>query len=324
MSQPLQLLIIDDSENDALLTIRQLKKDGYDPSFKRVETAEQVLKTLAEQEWDVVICDHAMPKFNSLEALKIIRDKLLDIPFIIVSGNIGEELAVKAMKAGAHDYIMKNNLIRLTPAIEREIREAKDRAELRLKEIQLVQAQKLEAIGKLSGGIAHDFNNLLTVIISYSQFLLHELDQDHPLHEDAEEIFKASQKAATLTRQLLAFSRTQALNPKVLNLNELIEHTEKMLSRIIGEDIALHIKSGPNLSSVKADPGQIEQVIMNLVVNARDAMPQGGKLIIETANVELDKEFTNAYANIQPGPHVMLAISDTGIGMDEETQSQVL
>ncbi len=194
---------------------------------------------------------------------------------------------------------------------------------LRSSEEQLRQSQKMEAIGLLAGGIAHDFNNLLTAIRGYSDLLLQRLDGGSHMRRDVEEIRKAGERAASLTRQLLAFSRKQVLQPKVLDLNAVVAGMDDMLRRLIGEDVDLVAVLKPGLWSVRADPGQLEQVVMNLAVNARDAMPRGGKVTIETANVELDGTYVRRHAVVSPGPYVMMAISDTGAGMNEETKNRL-
>ncbi|MCI0681977.1 MAG: PAS domain S-box protein [Gemmataceae bacterium] len=188
---------------------------------------------------------------------------------------------------------------------------------------QFRQAQKMEAIGRLAGGVAHDFNNLLTVILGCSEICLGKLRAGDPLRELVEQVHKAGERAALLTRQLLAFSRKQVLSPVVLDLSAQALDMEKMLRRLIGEDIELRISADANVWPVKADAGQLEQVVMNLVVNARDAMPRGGKLLIETANVHLDQEYVVRHAGVQPGPYVRLAITDTGSGMDAATQARL-
>src|SRR6266852_3253271 len=181
----------------------------------------------------------------------------------------------------------------------------------------------MEAVGRLAGGIAHDFNNLLMVISGYCEFLLERIGSDPALRGPAQEIANAAERATSLTRQLLAFSRKQMLAPKVLDLNAVVTENLKMLTRMIGEDIDLVMIPGGEIGPVKADPGQIEQVIMNLAVNARDAMPYGGKLTIETGNVMLDENYARFHAPVKPGEYVMLAISDTGMGMDAETQTHI-
>ena len=191
------------------------------------------------------------------------------------------------------------------------------------REEQLRQAQKLEAIGRLAGGVAHDFNNLLTLILGYADAVMQELHTDDTLREDVEEILHAARRATSLTTRLLAFSRKQTLQPEILDLNEVVANVEKMLRRLIGEDIELRTVHAEGLGKVKADPGQIEQVIMNLAVNARDAMPQGGILTIETADVQLDEGYMQLHVDVTPGPHVMLALSDNGGGMDEKTKRRL-
>lgn len=200
---------------------------------------------------------------------------------------------------------------------------ARDVTERKNLEAQLRQAQKMEAVGQLAGGVAHDFNNLLTAITGYSDLAIRKLQPQDPLRNNLEEIKKAGMRAAGLTRQLLAFSRKQVLQPKVLNLNSIVTDLEKMLQRLIGEDVELRIALEGELGNAKADPGQIEQVIMNLVINARDAMPRGGKLTIETQNIDLGDEYAKQHVGVEAGPYVLLAVSDTGIGMDKETEKRI-
>ena len=448
MSRPLRILIVEDSEDDTQLLLHQLRRGGYDPMHERVDSAATMEQALARQQWDLVIADYGIPNFNSMAALALLKERGHDLPFIIVSGTITEETAVATMKAGAHDYLLKGNLKRLIPAIERELREAKSRRERRraeealresekrlqaildnspaiiflkdtegrylyvnpqfgkltslapkqilgktddeifppeqaaafrandLKvlqagvalefeevarhqdelhtsivskfplrntegkvyaicgivtditerkslEAQLRQSQKMEAAGQLAGGIAHDFNNLLTVINGYSELMLLSLPVEHPHCATFEQIRQAGEKASRLTRQLLAFSRQQVLQPKVLDLNAVVANIDTMLQRVIGEDIDLLTILSPGLASVKADPGQIEQILMNLVVNARDAMPAGGRLTIETADVVLDTDYARTHVAVNPGRYVMLAVSDNGCGMDAETQARI-
>jgi two-component system cell cycle sensor histidine kinase/response regulator CckA len=195
--------------------------------------------------------------------------------------------------------------------------------DLRASHAQLQQSQRLEAVGQLAGGVAHDFNNLLTAIIGYSDFALRKMRANNPIRRDIEEIKKAANRAATLTRQLLAFSRKQILKPEVLDLNLVVGDMHKMLERLIGEDIDLVTTLGSDTDPVKADRGQLEQIIMNLVVNARDAMPFGGSVTIETANVVFDQAYTSEHVPVKPGKYAMLAVSDTGLGMDANTQLHI-
>jgi two-component system cell cycle sensor histidine kinase/response regulator CckA len=198
-----------------------------------------------------------------------------------------------------------------------------DISERKQLEEQLLQAQKMEAVGRLAGGVAHDFNNLLTAIIGYSDLLLLQAEGSSRLRSNIEEIRKAGKRAAKLTSQLLAFSRKQVLQPKVIDLNEIVTDLSKMLQRLIGEDVELVCITKADLGQVKADPGQIEQILINLAVNARDAMPEGGKITMETGNVVLDEEYTRHHAKVSPGSYVMMAVSDSGHGMDLSTQSHI-
>jgi PAS domain S-box-containing protein len=205
----------------------------------------------------------------------------------------------------------------------RQVGLVEDITDLRRTEEQLLQAQKMEAVGRLAGGVAHDFNNLLTAILGYSELVLQDLGDDHPSAVDVKEIRAAGQSAENLTRQLLAFSRRQILQPQTLDLNKVLTRVDALLQRIIGEDVELTMKLTAPLGRVSADPGQIEQVVLNLAVNARDAMPHGGKLTIETANVVLDEDYVAQHAGATTGAHVMVAVTDTGTGMDEATQQRL-
>ncbi len=564
MKKLLNVLIVDDAADDAELININLEKNGYVSHYKRVETKEEMLNALGAQQWDIIICDYSMPRFSALEALRVHKEKKLEIPFIIVSGTVGETLAVEAMRAGAHDYVMKDNLARLSPAVERELKDTETRMKRRqaeealkvaekekllildstsemfmfmnadliihwankaaaaavgkktteligkhyhdvwgsgkedfghcpilrtvsqkckqedelilaegktwlirgypvfaknenligvtafgqditarkeaehalvesekkyrmvvenandgilvthgeymdffnpriceftgydvreLKKIpfldlihpddrqmvenrlrrrmtgkdaerfysikiidksgethwveinperiewegkpavlafvsevtekkrleeELRQAQKMEAVGRLAGGVAHDFNNLLTVIEGYGDMLIGQTDDGSMMQRGIQQILAAGKRAEALTRQLLTFSRKQVLQPKILNLNALIGETEKMLRRLIGEDVEMVSNLTNELQDIKADPGQIEQVIMNLVINGRDAMPEGGQISIKTSMRDITPEQTKIFNDIKPGQYIQLDIADTGCGIDPQ------
>jgi two-component system cell cycle sensor histidine kinase/response regulator CckA len=319
----LRVLVLEDSAADAELVQTELTRRGLDHEARWTRTRDEFTSALAEFKPDVVLADWALPQFGGLQALELVRRVAPEMPCIVVSGSIGEERAVEAIKQGASDYILKSRLARLVPAVERAVREADERAERRRVEQQFLQAQKMEAIGELAGGIAHDFNNLLMVISGYVDMTLGQLPSDSTLREPLEEVRKAGERAASLTQQLLAFSRRQIISPRVLDLNAVVSNMDRPLRRVLREDVDLLIELAPDAGHVLADPGQLEQVLMNLAVNARDAMPDGGKLIVETHRVELTERDAARRLGLQPGPHVMLAVSDTGTGMDAATQARI-
>ncbi|HKV82757.1 MAG TPA: response regulator [Candidatus Sulfotelmatobacter sp.] len=586
MGTLLRMLIVEDSQDDAELLVRELGRGGYSVNSQRVDSPAALQAALDAQIWDLIICDYSMPHFSGLDALHLVRSRLQDIPFIFLSGNIGEETAVAALKQGAQDYVMKNNIKRLLPAIQRELEDyarRKERAQLEAKiqkhslqlemanqelkdseekyrllfdgnpmptwvfdrhtlkflavneaairhygysrkefltmtiadirpkeglpklmdavsksvpglseaevwrhqkkdrtlidveitshpicfagkdaelilsqdvteqrkahekvrqseerfakafrssplpitistekegryvdanqaflkmmgyhreellnwtaddlrvwvnpmdrkvmleqldrpiptepmetrfrtksgkerlvqvsadrlildgipcvlantldvtesrrlEAQFRQAQKMEAVGRLAGGVAHDFNNLLSVIMGYTDLAKELVLPVSPVRKHLDNIKQAGQRAAALTKQLLAFSRQQVVILQVLNLNAVVHNASKMLQRLIGEDVSLVLRLGEPLGSVKADLGQMEQILMNLAVNARDAMPGAGKIVIETANVELDETYVGQHSPVRPGSYVLLSVSDTGCGMDAKTMAQI-
>lgn len=569
MKHPLRILIVDDSAEDALLIVRELQRE-FAPHYERVETPEEMEAALGVGGWDAVISDYVMPRFSGLAALKLMHDRGSDLPFIMVSGRMGEAAAVEAMRAGAHDYLLKDRLSRLIPAIKRELREAVERRERRMAEEalsatearfqslveqslvgifmlqediiiyvnpkfgevfgyrpeelierknllelvhsddqigvmtrflrplkegseplhvffrgkhrtgatvdlevngtrtvingadavigtllditerrraeaelsklwqaveqspvsvvitdlrgrieyvnpkfievsgysegeligerpsiiksgnmedafyrdlwdticsgrewhgelqnrkksgelywescsisavknpegeithfvalkedvterkfaieQLRQVQKMEAVGQLAGGIAHDFNNLLTVINGYSTLLIRAMEENSPMRKEAEQILRAGERAADLTRQLLGFSRRQIMEPRVLDVNKQVKSVQKMLERLIGENIRLITSLAPDAGLIKMDPGQLEQIVMNLIVNARDASDTGGVITVETANCALDEGFTGTHPGSQAGSYVRLSVTDRGQGMTEEVKQRL-
>jgi|HubBroStandDraft_6_1064221.scaffolds.fasta_scaffold00376_13 two-component system cell cycle sensor histidine kinase/response regulator CckA len=447
---PIRILMLEDSSRDAELCFRELSKAGFKLQTDVVDSQEAFAAKIRSQIYDVVLSDYGIPGWSGIEAFQLLKRSGKDVPFILVTGSLGEEAAVDLIKDGVDDYILKDRLARLPSAIHRvlrektsreereralqavqaseartrrlvdsniigiaigdiagklldangaflkllgctleellagdmrwdtitpaEYRESDERAAEQLKttgiaspwekefvrkdggrvsvligattlvggdgslecvsfvldlserkelEQQLRQAQKMEAIGLLAGGIAHDFNNLLGVIIGWSEVFEDRLAEGDPLRPKAEQIKKAGQRAASLTRQLLAFSRRQVLEPTVLDLGAVVTDTSKMLQRLIGDDIELVTILTPDLGRVRADKGQVEQVVMNLAVNARDAMPEGGKLTITIASAELDEVTIRQHPEANSDTYIMLQVSDTGCGMDPETQLRI-
>ncbi|MGH7258135.1 MAG: response regulator [Nitrospiraceae bacterium] len=330
MQTSIRLLHLEDNQTDAELIATMLREGGITCDAHRVDTRTEFLDALRQGGFDIIVADYSVPGFDGAAALTLAHKLRPEVPFIFVSGTLVEEFAIDMMQRGATDYIFKHRLGRLVPSVQRTLRELEERMErkraeqaLRVSEKQFRQAQKMEAVGRLAGGLAHDFNNLLTVIMGHSQVLLGELPTESRMRPKVEEMQKAGERAATLIRQLLAFSRKQALEPKVLCLNTVVQNLESMLSRLIGEDIQLAIRSDPKPGHVKADPGQLEQVIMNLVINARDAMPNGGLLAIETSEVYLTRTPMHHLQPLPAGSYLKLTVTDTGCGMDAETLSHL-
>jgi signal transduction histidine kinase len=310
--------VVEDSTDDYELVLRALASSGRELVTRRVETAGEMEAALAAYAWDVVLSDYSLPGFDGLAAFALLRKHDADVPFLLVSGTVGEDVAVAALKAGVQDYLLKDRLSRLAPAVEREIVEAEARRERRKLEEQFRQAQKMEALGSLAGGVAHDFNNLLTTILGYTELLTMRHGDEPELLEDLREIKKAGERASALTQQLLAFSRKQVVERRVIDLNAVIEEFQRMLQRLVGVHIEVRAKLAPHLGAVRADVGQIEQVLMNLVVNARDAMPEGGVVTIETRDVEVPALEAREHAGAHPGPHVRISVSDTGTGIPRD------
>ena len=447
MSKPLRVLIVEDSENDALLLVRRLERSGFELAWKRVETVEGLRTALADQTWDIAFSDHSMPRFRGRDALAIVKEQGLDIPFVILSGAISEEEAVAAMQAGAVDYVRKDNLTRLIPVVERELRSAQERrkrqqaeaaqresqarksamldsaldcivtinhegklfewnpaaektfgfrrAEVIGKELaeliippalrqrhreglarflatgqstilgkriemtavgadgkefpvefsitrvptegppiftgfirditerkqieqQLRRLQKMESIGQLAAGVAHDFNNILAVIQGHTDLILGEMVEGNEAKESLIQVAASAKRAANLTRQLLAFSRKQQMQAQDINLNEVVNNMFAMLGRLLGAHIVVQPVPKPNLPAVFGDVGMMEQVLLNLAVNARDAMPRGGQLTICTETGRIDETQARRNPEARSGDFVCLSVSDTGCGIAPE------
>lgn len=325
VSRPRPLVLIADDDRSMLLLLRAaLEQVNFE--VLEVTDGSQAVESFRRYRPDMVLLDVLMPGLDGFETCAALRGLPGGsyVPIVMVTVMEDIDSINRAYELGATDFITKPINWGLLGHRVRYLLRANQEFILRKKlEEQLHRSQKMEAIGRLAGGVAHDFNNILTAITGYSDILMSGLAEDDPLREDLEEIKRASERATSLTRQLLAFCRMEAQQQRVINLNDVVADLGKMLQRLIGENIDLATDLDPGLGTVKADPEQMEQLLMNLVINARDAMPQGGVLSIDTANVWLDENFTKQHVNLHPGPYVTLSISDTGIGMDGETQARI-
>jgi signal transduction histidine kinase len=322
----ISILLVDDDEDDYLITQDLLADIGDDRYvLDWVSSYEAATNKMSQNSHDIYLVDFRLGKYSGLELLRWAMESGCKAPIILLTGQGDHQVDLEAMEAGAADYLVKGQI---NPQIlERSIRYAVERyraqAERSKLESELRQAQKMEAIGHMAGGIAHDFNNVLTAILSYASLARRHVPPDHPVYSKLVGIEESSQRAANLTHQLLAFARRQVVAPRTLNLNEVVLNLDKLLRRLINADIELVTLPGQNLNFVKVDPGQIEQVMVNLVVNARDAMPQGGKLTVRTENKVLTPQYAYQHVDITPGDYVCLSVSDTGMGMTDEIKARI-
>ena len=319
-----KILVVDDEVELENSLVESLTSQGYETNG--LTSGHQALAALRAEPFDVVLTDLMMP---GMDGITLVHEGLEIDPhlvFIVMTGQGRIQTAVDAMKVGAFDYVLKPFRFQtLLPLITRAMNVRHMRLEnLQLREtLAIYESQKMEAIAQLAGGVAHDFNNLLTAINGYSSLALQRVDPDTRIKMYLEEIRKAGDRAGNLTRQLLAFGRKQMLKPVALSLNDVVSDMNKMLGRLVGEDIRLIANLDPELRKIKADAGQVEHLLINLVVNSREAMPQGGILTIETTNFDVDQEFTSKHLGVPPGGYVMLAVSDTGCGMNLETRARI-
>jgi signal transduction histidine kinase len=316
------LLIDDDPQAQALIEMALIDAH-FERRIEVVTTAAAGLERIKADHHDIYLVDQRLPDGTGLDVIRAAKHLGADKPFILMTGYGSGALDEAALREGAADYVEKHLVgAHLERSIRYAVRNWQASRALQDREEQLRQSQKMEAIGRLAGGVAHDFNNLLTAIIGYTDMIAERSELDQATAREVGEIRLAADRGAALTRQLLAFSRKQLLNPTVLNINDSVAGLLHMLPRLIGDHIHTDARLAAGLSFVRADASQIEQVIVNLVLNARDAMTTGGYVTIETANVELtgDRLAAEGLA-LAPGPYVMLAITDTGVGMDETTRA---
>ena len=322
----IKVLLVDDDEDDYMIT-RDLLLDVETLEYKLdwVSTYDEGKEAIDRNDHDIFLIDYRLGIRDGLQLLQEALDGGCTAPIILLTGQGDRDVDREAMKAGAADYLVKGQIDHIM--LERSIRHSIERKRLEREHValeeQLLQSQKLESVGQLAGGIAHDFNNLMTPIVGYAQMGLTTLPEGNRERLYLEEILKAAGRATTLIQQLLAFSRRQVAELQVVNLNDLLTNIDMMLHRLIGEDVELIVLPSEDLGAVKVDPSHIEQVIVNLVVNARDAMPEGGTLIVETSNIEFGEEELKIHPDMTAGRYVMIAVSDTGHGMTEEVKAHI-
>ena len=319
-----RILLIDDDPQAQTLIEMALVDAHFERQIDVATTVAAGLSRIRTGEHDIYLVDQRLPDGTGLDLIRVARTDIgTDKPFILMTGYGSGALDEAALREGAADYVEKHMVgAHLERSIRYALRNWQSMRELHDREEQLRQSQKMEAIGRLAGGVAHDFNNLLTAIIGYTDMVAERENVDPATAREVREIRNAADRGAALTRQLLAFSRKQFLSPTVININESLSGLLHMLPRLIGDNIQTTARMTPDLGFVKADASQIEQVIVNLVLNARDAMPGGGDILIETDNVDLSAERLDTEGlSLDPGRYVMLAISDTGVGMDDQTRA---
>ena len=318
----LRVLLVDDDDEYAEFVGREVQSAQID--LQRAASIEEACDALARERFDAVLLDLDLSSSDGMSTVEAMCTASHGAPIVALTSAQDDELALQAMQRGADDYLPKKTTD--ATAIRRSLRYSLERSTLRQKlrqsEEALRQAQKMEAVGRLAGGVAHDFNNVLTAIFGYSDLLLEDLTLDDPRRTDVQEIRRSAERAASLTRQLLAFSRKQVMQTRVLNLNDVIANVQNLLRRLVGEDIQVHFNLQSDLRSVTADPGQIEQVLMNLAANARDAMPEGGQLEIATANEDVEGGRRDR-PGLKPGPYATMRVRDSGSGMPENVRTHI-
>jgi two-component system cell cycle sensor histidine kinase/response regulator CckA len=318
------ILVVDDDPQALALVEMALMDAHFERNIDVVATVSAGLERIKAAEHDVYLIDHRLPDGTGINLIHEAKAAGIDRPFILISGYGSGALDEAALREGAADYVEKHLLsTHLERSIRYALRDWQTGRALHDRDEQLRQAQKMEAIGRLAGGVAHDFNNLLTAIVGFTDLIAERVEASDPTALDVREIRKAADRATALTRQLLAFSRKQFLDPTVLDVNDTVLGLIQMLPRVIGEHIQTRTQLASSLRPVWADSSQMDQMLVNLVLNARDAMPGGGQLTIETANVDLDEDRLRAEGlALPPGRYVMLAVTDTGVGMDEATRAR--
>jgi signal transduction histidine kinase len=319
----IRVLVVEDSPDDYYMAERELKRGGLKCEMLRVETAEDLQAALLNEEWDIVLSDYSLPRLNALQALRIVQGSRPDVPFVAVSGSIGEELAVELIRSGANDYLMKDRLARLPAVIEREVREAEQRQERSRLERELRHLQKIEALGMLAGGIAHDFNNVLTAISGYSELATTKLADGHPARDDIAQVLRAAQRSRELVKRILSFSRKQEDEPaERFDLYLPVAGAMNMLRPALPPSVKTRLDASPNNCFVLGQPGEIEQAVLNLCTNSAHALGQKeGRIDVRMRAVHVSAD--TGPALLAEGDYCLLTVADTGSGMPSEVQARI-
>ena len=321
MKKKLRILHLEDSPADSELIQHLLNSESIDCEVVRLDTREEFLAELDGKKFDLIFADSSLPSFSGRQALELSRIHAPDAPFIFISGTMGEDTAIESLRNGATDYVLKDRLSRLVPAVRRALAEAAERTKNLDMEQRLRQAQRLEAIGTLAGGVAHDFNNILTIIKGHTTLLLMESDRPNRVQEVAATIDHAAQRGSELVGQLLAFARKSDGSFTSTNINQRLREITSMLKQAFPRNISFAYQIDESLPEIHADPGQVERVLVNLSTNARDAMPDGGKITFSTTRVQANE--VPLHSGAGTGSYLCLCVTDTGTGMDEATRQHI-
>lgn len=323
MEKTLKILHLEDDGIDADLIMEALGRDAVPCEVRLVQDRQSFVDALREGRFDLLFSDFSLPDFDGMEALALARECLPETPFIFISGAIGEDLSIETLRNGATDYVLKHRLNRLVPAVRRAVREAELREAKKELEAKFLLSQKMEALGRLAGGVVHDFNNLLMVILGHVQLLHESQDRDSKWNASLGNIHQAAETAGLLTRQLLMFTRKHPAQAQTVEVNRVIGDMVRMLSRLIGVNIEMKIECAQDIAPVKADPGMLEQVLMNLTLNARDAMPKGGVITLKSGIAEKAKSQIPPDAEAKEGQYVCITVADNGTGMSAATLAHI-
>ena len=322
MKTPLHVIHVEDSPEDCELVQHLLRNDGFDVHLERVETRGQLVRALRQSKCELILSDCTLPNFHGLDALHIAQATKPDVPFIFVSGTIGEETAIQSLQDGATDYVLKHQLVKLIPAVRRALTEAEGRRARRAMEAQLRHARKLEAIGTFAGGIVHDFRNLLQLL----KLNIHELptvaNDPAQVLQIAERLNRATDNGCEMMQELLVFARKTEARLELTDLAGQIRETTRLIGATVPEKVKIALQLEEHLPEVLADAGQVDRMLTNLIGNARDAMPMGGTITISTDLIQF-ASMPSEVLHPRETRYLRVNVSDTGMGMDDETQSRV-